>query len=69
MLRVYTSCSYERNQRWEDKVSELYGNYNTYDRVAGYNDIDNMMQAIEWQGLLNCVEKFGVTAEIQQIVE
>ncbi|MEI4618775.1 MFS transporter, partial [Bacillus cereus] len=48
----------EERQRWEQEVSERYGNYDTYDRAmnffmkqAGYNDIDSMMQAIEQQDL------------------
>ncbi|WP_144519922.1 OmpH family outer membrane protein [Bacillus thuringiensis] len=66
----------EERQRWEQEVSERYGNYDTYDRAmnffmkqAGYNDIDSMMQAIEQQDLLQRAEKFGVTPEIQQKLE
>ena len=63
----------EERQRWEQEVSERYGNYDTYDRAmnffmkqAGYNDLNSMMQAIEQQDLLQRAEKFGVTPEIQQ---
>lgn len=66
----------EEHQRWEQEVSERYGNYDTYDRAmnffmkqAGYNDLDSMMQAIEQQDLLQRAEKFGVTPEIQQKLE
>ena len=66
----------EERQRWEQEVSERYGNYDTYDRAmnffmkqAGYNDLDSMMQAIEQQDLLQRAEKFGVTPEIQQKLE
>ncbi|OUB70094.1 MFS transporter [Bacillus thuringiensis serovar zhaodongensis] len=66
----------EERQRWEQEVSERYGNYDKYDRAinffqqqAGYNDLDSMMQAIEQQDLLQRAEKFGVTPEIQQKLE
>ena len=66
----------EERQRWEQEVSERYGNYDTYDRAmnffmkqAGYNDLNSMMQAIEQQDLLQRAEKFGVTPEIQQKLE
>ncbi|PEF60990.1 MFS transporter, partial [Bacillus cereus] len=66
----------EERQRWEQEVSERYGNYEKYDRAinffqqqAGYNDLDSMMQAIEQQDLLQRAEKFGVTPEIQQKLE
>ncbi|MGQ0454318.1 MFS transporter, partial [Bacillus sp. SS-TM] len=49
----------EERGRWEQEISERYGNYDTYDRAmnffmkqAGYNDLDSMMQAIEQQDLL-----------------
>ncbi|MGQ0418943.1 MFS transporter [Bacillus sp. HC-Mk] len=66
----------EERSRWEQEISERYGNYDTYDRAmnffmkqAGYNDVDSMMQAIEQQDLLQRAEKFGVTPEIQQKLE
>ncbi|CCW05452.1 MULTISPECIES: hypothetical protein [Bacillus] len=66
----------EERGRWEQEVSERYGNYEKYDRAinffqqqAGYNDLDSMMQAIEQQDLLQRAEKFGVTPEIQQKLE
>ncbi|CCW03583.1 hypothetical protein [Bacillus sp. GeD10] len=66
----------EERGRWEQEISERYGNYDTYDRAmnffmkqAGYNDLDSMMQAIEQQDLLQRAEKFGVTPEIQQKLE
>ncbi|HEQ3529490.1 TPA: MFS transporter [Bacillus cereus] len=66
----------EERGRWEQEVSERYGNYDKYDRAmnffqqqAGYSDLDSMMQAIEQQDLLQRAEKFGVTPEIQQKLE
>ncbi|MGQ7185332.1 hypothetical protein ACUODJ_16010, partial [Escherichia sp. HC-CC] len=53
----------EERSRWEQEISERYGNYDTYDRAmnffmkqAGYNDVDSMMQAIEQQDLLQRAE-------------
>ena len=41
----------EERGRWEQEVSERYGNYdramNFFMKQAGYNDLDSMMQAIE----------------------